>query len=113
MRDDELTELIDLATSCGVCATHMALATNNMLSTRTFQRMIVNKKLPVSPLHAIVVGDILVALRYAYATKTLPIPLSVMAGLTTQQRVHSKKCAVVASLQDALHESRKILEPGS
>ena len=109
---NDVTELIDLASICGVCSTHMARATNNMLSERTIQRMIKTKNQPRSPLHRIVIGDILVALRYAYARKTLPVRLPLPAAETPQQRAKTHKAAVVAIIEEALYESRKILESG-
>lgn len=109
---NQASDLKSLTTTCGVTPAVLASAVNNLLSERTIQRMRAQEKEPKSPLHRIVLDDILRGLRYAYAMRWLPLQESALTG-TQQQRAAQRKAITVTVVKEAINESRNVLEPGS
>lgn len=106
------SELKQLTTTCGVTPAVMALAVDNMLSERSLQRIVSLEKEPKSPLHRIVLDDILRGLRYAYAMRWLPLKDAALSG-TQQQKAAQRKAMTITIVKDAINESRNVLDPGS
>lgn len=108
-----ICELIDLSTSCGIQATHMACIVDHCVSERHIQRCIKNKKPPSSALHRAVIEDILMALRYAYATKKLPlVSSSTDYGTTRPEQLRGFKAAKTNTLKESLNDARTLLTAG-
>ena len=103
-----LDELIDMATICCVTPHEIAGASNYMLSRRHVSRSMTNRKPPSSPLQRLVLADILMALKWAYATSTLPLHTDFGLSNGENGGRHRKLVATVDAIKEALIHVQQI-----
>lgn len=100
-----------LVTACGVSASQLAQAVDNCISQRALQRYLASNKYPDAPLRRLVINDILVGLRLAYAKRQLPVDREKHTARTPQDTDALVKAVGIKIIKDAIHEARRLVEP--